>query len=248
LNLTEVHWQEPGEIVVSAEVLQAAGENSLLAQALIRRGISQPDQIARFLTPAHYLPASPRELPDLDAAADILESALHSQQTIGIWGDFDVDGQTATTLLYQAFHKLGGKVIYHIPVRNRESHGVNLPGLSDLLEHGAELVVTCDTGITAQDAADFLREKHIPFIITDHHTLPELLPAADAVVNPQRLPPGHPLSYLCGVGTAYMLAAELFRRFNREGEAAEFLDLVAMGTIADTPGHFQSHRNKSQPD
>jgi single-stranded-DNA-specific exonuclease len=233
LNPTDVHWQEPEQADLSADVLQAAGGNTLLARALIRRKLFDPEHITRFLNSARYNPTSPRDLPDLDAAAEILVKALQNQQTIGIWGDFDVDGQTATTLLYQTFHKLGGKAIYHIPVRSRESHGVNLPGLKDLLEQGAEIVVTCDTGITANDAAEFLREKNIPFIITDHHTLPELLPNADAVVNPQRLPPEHPLSYLCGVGAAYMLAAELFRRFDRLDEAAGFLDLVALGTIAD---------------
>ena len=110
---------------------------------------------------------------------------------------------------------------------------LNIPNLQKLIERGAQLILTCDTGITAHEAAEFLQNEQIDLLITDHHTLPETLPSALAVVNPQRLPEDHPLRPLCGVGTAYQLLSELLRRQDRMSDAETYLDLVALGTVAD---------------
>ena len=122
-----------------------------------------------------------------------------------IWGDFDVDGQTATALLYSALRRLGARVSYHVPNRFSEGHGIHLPTLKRRLDGGVDLILTCDTGVTAQAAVDYAAGRGIDSLITDHHALPETLPAAAAVVNPQRLPAGHPLRELPGVGVAYKL-------------------------------------------
>ena len=164
---------------------------------------------------------------------DRLEAAIRSQDLICVWGDFDVDGQTSTTVLVSTLRDLGAAVIFHIPVRERESHGVNLPVLTEILDQGARLVLTCDTGIAAGAAVDFAHTRGVDFIITDHHELPPTLPQAVAVVNPRLLPVGHPLSTLPGVGVAYKLAEELYRRFGREGEASKLVDLAALGIVAD---------------
>jgi len=109
----------------------------------------------------------------------------------------------------------------------------NTGGLQRMLAEGARLIVTCDTGITAHEAVQVANQQGIDVIITDHHTLPQQLPPAFAVVNPQRLSSSHPLFYLCGVGCAYKLVEELHRRAGRLQELDRDLDLVALGTIAD---------------
>ena len=227
------NWVEPGEISVSDGFLQAVGGNSLVAKTLMQRGISDIARAKGFLSPEHYEPAPPTELPDIQKAVDLLEKAITENKNICVWGDFDVDGQTATTLLVSALRDLGGKVIYHIPVRAAESHGISLPVLQKYIQQGIDLLVTCDTGISAHEAIDYTEKKGIPVLITDHHDLPVQLPNAEAIVNPKRLPLNHPLGALPGVGVAYKLVEELYRLKGYEEKCNEYLDLVALGIVAD---------------
>ncbi|MRR29041.1 single-stranded-DNA-specific exonuclease RecJ, partial [bacterium] len=136
-------------ILVPADLLEGLGGNDLLARALVNRGISSWQQAQGFLDPAFYVPADPFDLPDMEIAVLRLQTALRNGEWIGVWGDFDVDGQTATSLLVGVLRGLGGKVKFHVPVRAKESHGVNLPGLIRFLAEGITLILTCDTGITA---------------------------------------------------------------------------------------------------
>jgi single-stranded-DNA-specific exonuclease len=150
-----------------------------------------------------------------------------------VWGDFDVDGQTATTVLVSTLEDLGASVFFHIPVRATESHGVSLPVLREKVAQGADLILTCDTGITAHAAVEFAQERGIDFIISDHHDLPADLPPAYAIINPKQLPGTHPLATLPGVGVAYKLAEELYQRAGRSDECQRLLDLAALGIVAD---------------
>ena len=201
----------------------------LLAQLLVQRGIKTPDQARAFLDPQHYVPAPPAELPDLKNAAALLGNAVTQGTRILVWGDFDVDGQTATALLVSALRQMGADVVYYIPHRLRESHGILVPSLRQQLdEHNPGLLLTCDTGVSAHEAVDYTKQRGLTAIITDHHDLPPTLPSADAVVNPKRLPDEHPLASLPGVGVAYKLIEHM-----RSDQAAEYLDLVALGIVAD---------------
>lgn len=229
----EVEWIEPAAVPIPTGLDTLASENLLVAQLLVRRGITTPQAVKAFMDPSAYFPADPFDLPDMERAVERIETALRRGEQIGVWGDFDVDGQTSTTLLVDSLRALGGKVSYHIPVRARESHGVNLPNLKEMLDSGAQLVITCDTGITAHEAALYARQRGADYIITDHHTLPPVLPAAMAAVNPQRLPEGHPLRTLPGVGTAYEVILALCQRAGRLEIAERQLDLAALGIVAD---------------
>jgi len=200
LKLEQIEWLEPEPVQVSPDLMQAAGNNHILAEALTRRGICLPVQVAAFLDPRKYVPALPKELPDLKIAVERIAQAIAAGEIIGVWGDFDADGQTSTAILYASLQILGANVVFYIPVRARESHGVTLPALENFIIRGVTLVLTCDTGVTAHDAVDFAKVRGVDFIITDHHTLPPELPKAVAVVNPQRLPENHPLNPLCGAG------------------------------------------------
>ncbi len=198
-----LEWIDPLPVDVPVELETVTGGNRLLGEALVRRGITTPIAAQAFLDPLqYYRPSAPEHLPDLEKAVERLRSALRNNERIGIWGDFDVDGQTATTLLVSALRQAGGEVTYYIPLRQRESHGVAPDAFKSFLGRGVQLVVTCDTGVDAHQAVAYATQQGVDFIITDHHTLPENLPPALAVVNPQRLAAGHPLGNLCGVGCA----------------------------------------------
>jgi single-stranded-DNA-specific exonuclease len=187
-----------------------------------------------YLHPDHYQPASPYELPGMQAAVEILQEAIKDRKRICVWGDFDVDGQTATAVLVSALRQLGAQVRFHIPVRAIESHGISLPILQTELAAGLDLLLTCDTGIAAHEAIQAAAAQGIQTVITDHHTLPPELPPAQAIVNPRLLQDqAHPLASLPVVGVAYKLAEALFDRFSVPQAAQDYLDLVALGIVAD---------------
>jgi len=222
-------WLDPKLVIVPDNLREAVGGHPLIAEHLVRKGIMTPSAITRFLSAEHYTPASPYELPDMDKAVDRLSRAIKNKESILVWGDFDVDGQTSTALLVSALRKLGARVNYHVPNRFTEGHGIHLETLKTYLDGGIDLLLTCDTGISAHDAVDYANSRGVDVVITDHHALPETLPNAFAVVNPRRLPEGHLLIELPGVGTAYKVIEALYNE-----ESTDFLvDLVAMGIVAD---------------
>jgi single-stranded-DNA-specific exonuclease len=218
------------DIQVPAGLQSAVGGHSLLAQALAGRGYLDPAQAQAFLDPGRYIPASPFDLPGMQPAVERLEAGIRAGENICVWGDFDVDGQTATTVLFSTLKDLDARVTYHIPVRERESHGVNLPVLREIIAGGVQLILTCDTGISAQDSVEYANTRGVDVIVTDHHELPVQLPDALAVVNPKLLPAGHPAGSLPGVGVAYLLAQVLYERAGRPGGADQHLDLAALGS------------------
>ncbi len=226
-------WVEPEPVDIPVELQQAVGGHPLIAQTLYARGLTTPQAAKAFLDPNFYTSASPAEMPDLLLAASTLEDAIRAEKSICVWGDFDVDGQTATTLLVSVLKDLGASVTFHIPMRSHESHGLSIPALEELFHQGVQLLLTCDTGISAHEALAYAKEQGIPAIVTDHHDLPPELPQALAIVNPKRLPPDHPFSTLPGVGVAYKLAEELYRRSGQPDASLNLLDLVALGIVAD---------------
>ena len=185
------------------------GLHPLVGQMLIQRGMTDAASARAFLDPDSYTPSPADALPGLSAAADRLAQSIRAGDSICVWGDFDVDGQTSTTVLVQTLQALGADVTWHIPVRAQESHGVNIENLARIIAQGAKLVVTCDTGISAHDAVEYAKSRGVEMVITDHHDLPPTLPKAAAVVNPKLLPETHPLATLAGVGVAYKLAEAL---------------------------------------
>jgi single-stranded-DNA-specific exonuclease len=211
----------------------AVGGHPLVARTLMRRGITEPETAKAFLDPAHYLPAPATELPGIVKAAERLERAVAQGEAVWVWGDFDVDGQTSTTILVSTLRELGASVRYHIPNRGREGHGVNLRVLKQIVAQGADVVLTCDTGVTAHGPIGYAQARGVDVIVTDHHDLPPRLPQAYAVTDPKMLPGGHPLRELPGVGVAYKLAELLYDRAGQAESAHQYLDLLALGIVAD---------------
>jgi single-stranded-DNA-specific exonuclease len=234
LKQSELIWHDPPKQLPEPELVGAVGGNPLVAQILAQRGLSFVDQARAFLDPSHYSPTPPATLPDLVIAARYLAEALDTGQRILIWGDFDVDGQTATTLLLDALRRLGADVAFYIPHRLRESHGIRLDSLRQQLDRAEpNILLTCDTGVSAHEAVDYTKSVGVTPLITDHHDLPPTLPAAAAIVNPKRLPADHALASLPGVGVAYKLIQHLYTEAGRADELGQFLDLVALGIVAD---------------
>ncbi|MBL7162260.1 MAG: single-stranded-DNA-specific exonuclease RecJ [Anaerolineales bacterium] len=237
-------WLEPLEISIPNPLQESIGGHPLVAQTLTRRGITDPDSARAFLDPDHYTPTPASELPGLTEAADHVERAIRAGETILVWGDFDVDGQTSTTLLVEALRELGAEVTYYIPIRATEGHGIKVEKLAEILTPNPltpTLLLTCDTGISEHEAIDYAKSRGLAVVITDHHDLPPTLPEADAIVNSKLLPAGHPLSTLPGVGVAYKLVEELLDRRPRTEDRSpvsrppseKHLDLVALGIVAD---------------
>jgi single-stranded-DNA-specific exonuclease len=221
-----IRWLDPTP--VSTDSLASLGLPPLVAELLVHRGIVDASSAQAFLHPEQQ--SSPR-FPGLETAVDRLQTAIRGGEQICVWGDFDADGQTATAVLVQALRDLGARVSYHVPTRAREGHGVQLESLRAILDRGARVVLTCDTGITAHEAVAFANSRGVDVLITDHHDLGDDLPPAFSVVNPKLLPAGHPLSHLTGVGVAYKLAEALADAANRGPIGG--LDLVAVGLVAD---------------
>lgn len=210
-----------------------AGIPPLVAQLLYNRGIIDPADAEMFLAGDKRLENDPALLPEMGKAVARVMRAVLGGQTIAVFGDFDVDGVTATTLLVQGLQRIGGRVIPYIPHRVEEGHGLNILALKKLYQQGASLVITVDCGITADAEALKAREMGLDLIITDHHEVTGPLPTALAVVNPKRNDSTYPFRELAGVGVAFKLLQALFRATGRDGQADEFLDLVALGTVAD---------------
>ncbi|MFN8381629.1 MAG: single-stranded-DNA-specific exonuclease RecJ [Anaerolineales bacterium] len=234
-------WIDPRPIQIPASFADLK-LHPLVEQTLLRRGISRPEEVEAFLHPDAN-PSTP--FTDIEIAVDSIFLAIRKQQKICVWGDFDVDGQTSTTLLVQTLQALGANVTYYIPIRGKESHGVHIESLKPILDSGVKLLVTCDTGITAYEAIDYANSRGVDVVVTDHHDLGETLPNAKAIVNPKLLPEDHPLKYLAGVGVAYKLSEALLddapRTVGHEAAPSivhnlrpdDLLDLVALGLIAD---------------
>ena len=220
-------WLDPHP--VNADSLKSLNLPPLVAQTLLRRGINSPVEAEAFLHPDA---TQPTPFPDIEKAVEIIHLAIQKNEMICVWGDFDVDGQTSTTLLVQALRALNANVIYYIPIRGKESHGMHIETLTPIIDNGAKLIVTCDTGITAHEAIEYANSRGVDVVVTDHHDLGETLPNAKAIVNPKQLPENHPLKNLAGVGVAYKLAEALLIE-NHKSEIVNLLDLVALGLIAD---------------
>ena len=255
------NWSLVPPVAPSPELAATVGGHPLVARLLAQRGITEPAQALAFLAPTHYTPAPPNALYGVTDAAHILHEAIRKRAKILVWGDFDVDGQTSTSLLVAALRRLGGdeRVQFHVPNRFTESHGIRLPMLAEKLANAdfkPALIITCDTGITDAEAVGVAKDHGLTVIITDHHDLPPELQAlrpqqdqiagldaiavgqnsvrrADAIVNPKLQPAGDPLRTLPGVGVAYKLIQELFSLAGRPGEEHDLLDLVALGIVAD---------------
>ncbi len=218
-------------------IAKAASISPILAQVLINRGMKDLDAIKAFINPSINDLHDPFLLPDMGAAVSRIKTAIDNKETVFIHGDYDADGITATAVLITALGKLGLKTFYHIPHRIKEGYGVSKTGIEKARECGASLIITVDCGISSEEEVSMARSMGMDVIITDHHVPPERLPEATAVIDPHRADSQYPFKHLAGVGVAYKLVQALVRDLkvqSSEFRAEELLDIVALGTIADS--------------
>lgn len=238
-------WQVKSTIALPETFVQAVRrcapdmDGRYITQLLWQRGIRDETAIASYLHPSHYQPQPPFEFgQEMEWATKRLIRAYEIGEIVGIWGDFDADGVTATAVLWDGlgqFFPKHQRLFYYIPNRLTESHGLSHIGIDKLKAQGCHLIVTCDTGSTNLDEAQYAQQLGIDVIVTDHHTLPRDRPSVIAIVNPRYLAADHPLATLSGVAVAYKLVEALYGALPEVAERPleELLDLVAIGLIAD---------------
>ncbi|MDA0292253.1 MAG: single-stranded-DNA-specific exonuclease RecJ [Cyanobacteria bacterium] len=221
----------PQPLVSSAPVSSADLPAELLA-VLNRRGISDPKLVAALLKPA-AAPAAMDHFPDLGAALDRLEIACRNAELVAICGDYDADGITSTALMLGVLQRLGANPVAAIPSRQEDGYGLNVAMVERLSSQGCRLLVTVDNGISAREALERAQILGLEVIVTDHHTIPALMPPLLALLHPATTPKGSPYRGLAGVGLAYVLSRALAQRLKRVEALQAALDLFCIGTIAD---------------
>jgi single-stranded-DNA-specific exonuclease len=245
----------------AAELADRLKTSPVIAQVLLNRGIDQPEDCFAFLRPSLKCLHDPNLLPNLPKATERIARAIREREKVVIYGDYDVDGITATAILWHAISRLGGEVDYYIPHRIDEGYGLNSAALNEIIDRGAKVIVTVDCGVTAVEQARVARERGVDLIITDHHewheTAPPLTdgedvhsaiqPKAYTIVHP-RLPKDdcgiaqhYPNRAICGAGVAFKLAWGIgVAAGGNPRVSPDFRDflveataLAALGTIAD---------------
>jgi single-stranded-DNA-specific exonuclease len=240
-----VDWQLPLPLAIPAEFIAAIRKSKptvngkYASQLLWQRGMREIDRLPGYLDCDKYQPSSPFAFGDeMTAAMTRLKKAYIYAEKVAIWGDFDADGVTATSVLWDGlgqFFTRGEQLSYYIPDRMKESHGLNVAGIKKLAAQGINLIITCDTGSTNIKEIEYATRLGIDIIVTDHHTLPAKRPPVAAIINPRYFEFEHPLFHLAGVAVAYKLVEALYLTLpDIPQQPVEYLlDLVAIGLIAD---------------
>ena len=218
-------------------------EKSLIKRLLFSRGIKTDKEIYEFLHPLEMTPYDPNVFVDMEKTIERLSNAVDNNEKIVIYGDFDADGVTSTSLLYKTFKYLGADVNYFIPDRDKQGHGFDTKALVKLMTTvKPKVIISVDCGISDVEAVNFINSFKIDVIITDHHEAPEELPKAFAIINP-KAPNAldenltakdiESLTSLAGVGVAFKVAQGLLKHYNKTEFVYEILPFVAVGTISD---------------
>lgn len=206
----------------------------VIAQILLNRGVSTFEDARHFLKPTLDDLHSPFLMADMDLAVERIAEAIERREHIMVFGDYDVDGTTATTLLYLTIKLLTDEISSYIPNRMTDGYGLSIEGLEEARSRGVTLILAVDCGITAHAEVDQAREMGIDVVIIDHHVPGETLPNGVAILNPKRDDCGYPFKELCGVGLAYKVAQALAEHVGLpENAVYTHMDLVALGTTAD---------------
>ncbi|MEX0684520.1 MAG: single-stranded-DNA-specific exonuclease RecJ [Balneolales bacterium] len=226
-------FAEPDEEVAS-RLRDQLGVSGIIARLLALRGIDNFDVAKDFFRPSLAKLHDPFLMKDMDKAATRLALAIKNQEKIVIYGDYDVDGTTATSIMYIFLKNFGLDVFYYIPHRFKEGYGINADGIVFAKDKGASLIISVDCGITAVEEAEIAREMGIDLIICDHHNVGPTLPYAVAVLDPKRRDCTYPFDGLSGAGVGFKLIQGTLAELGLTPEVAyEFLDLVAISIASD---------------
>ena len=225
-------------------ISESLGISRLVATLLVNRGMDTPKAALGFIRLSDTLLHDAYLIPDMEKAVDRIYESVNKKEKIVIYGDYDVDGVTSVSILMLYFKECGVSADYYIPDRKGEGYGVNVSAIEQFARDGVTLMITVDTGVTAVEETEYAKSLGIDVVITDHHECHAILPSASAVVNPRRHDSSYPFKELAGVGVVFKLVSALTERKYKLDESLagenylkevvdKYIDLVAMGTIAD---------------
>jgi single-stranded-DNA-specific exonuclease len=226
-------WNVAGVPEQTVRRLMDAGYPYLVSAVLASRGIASETEAADFLLCDHRLTHSPLLMADMDRAAERIGRAIADGERIAVFGDYDVDGITATVILVDYLRQRGADVVHYIPRRIEDGYGLSVDAIAALHQQGVGLLVTVDCGITGVDEVAYARSLGMDTVITDHHECKERLPEADAVVDPHRPDCAYPFKHLAGCGVALKLVLALAGPDREEAVFSRYCTLAAIGTVAD---------------
>ena len=226
-------WRIAPEHPEAQARLTAAGYPYLVSAVLAGRGVETPEQAAAFLEREQSLTYSPFLMKDMDKAAARIQQALSDGEKIAVFGDYDVDGITATCILVDYLQSRGADVVHYIPRRIEDGYGLSCDAIQVLYDRGVRLLITVDCGITGVEEVDFSNSLGMDVVITDHHECREVLPRAAAVVDPHRADCAYPFKHLAGCGVALKLVLALGGPDREAALFARYCTLAAIGTVAD---------------
>jgi single-stranded-DNA-specific exonuclease len=225
----------------SSQLAVEAGITALKAQLLLNRGIQHADSAASFLSPRLSDLADPMLLKDMDIAIELIMETIERHEQIAVYGDYDADGITATALLLNFFSELGVRLSWYIPNRLEEGYSLNPIAIKKLRQDGIRLIITVDCGISNRKEIELAKKLGVNMVVTDHHQIPEDFDPVCPVINPNRHDSLFPFKDLAGVGVAFFLVIALRARLRDMGwfkdqpepDLKRYLDIVALGTVAD---------------
>ncbi|HPZ08422.1 MAG TPA: single-stranded-DNA-specific exonuclease RecJ [Candidatus Eremiobacteraeota bacterium] len=223
-------------------LLRDAGYPRLVGMVLCNRGINTPILAKKFFSPTLQDLEDPWLLPDVEKGLERVSRAIKKREKILVFGDYDVDGTTGTTILYKALKEIGGDVCYYLPHRLEEGYGLNLSALDNFALSGVKLIITVDCGTTNIKEVEYARKLGIDVIITDHHEPDdENIPCSYALINPKMKNSSYPFPYLAGVGVVLKFIQTL-TAYYPQNRWQDYLGLAALGTIADIVPMIRENR------
>ncbi len=210
------------------EIASKFNLKTYVAQTIVNRGYDDLKKVYEYLNPKLDTLSDPYLLEGIEEAVSIIKYHISLNDKITIYGDYDVDGITSASILYTALKRLGANIDFYIPDRLSEGYGINIDAVKTLCDSGTKLIITVDCGIASLKEVQYARKLGLDVIITDHHQVPDILPEANCIINPHIKNCTYPYRELAGVGVVFKLCLALLG-----DEALEFLDVVALGTVAD---------------
>ena len=231
LIIPTYNWQFSPQVEDAdfTKIAKSVGLSSEVACLLFQRGIKDESSLKKFLEPSLEDLHDPYLLHDMDKAVDRIRQAIEQGELILVYGDYDADGMTSASIVKESLEQLGAECLVYLPNRFTDGYGPNASVYKYFIEQqGVSLIVTVDNGVAGHEAIDLAQSMGVDVIVTDHHSMPEVLPGAYAIVHPEHPEADYPFKHLAGCGVAFKLACALL-----EEVQVELLDLVAIGTIAD---------------
>lgn len=225
------------------EISKRFGVNSIISKLLINRDITNEDSIEMFLNPDLDRLHSPITFKDIIPASNLINEDCRNNKKVRIVGDYDVDGIMSIYILYKGLKKIGINVDYTVPDRIKDGYGINKRIIDGAIEDGIDTIITCDNGISANETILYAKEQGLKVIITDHHNVPEVLPKADAIINPKQKDCKYPFKEICGAVVAFKFIQFLYMTNGLENnEIYELIEYAAIATICDVMDIIDENR------